>query len=330
MRCFFLPFVFLFLLARSFAAEYEALCIGAPIIDILLNVDDAFLETLPGKKGGSMLVDWQTFSEITGKGEPTLAAGGSGANTAKGLARLGHKTALCGKIGSDKPGEFFAGSMKRCGVIPLFYKGTRPTARVACLITPDGQRTMRSFPGAGNDLSGEELKGEAFKGVRLVHIEGYALYNDRLTEEAMRLAKEAGCTVSFDLASHELVSLFRERLASLIPRYVDILFANGEEAQLFTGLEPKAACEKLSALCEIAVVSIGKKGCWVGSKGKTFLCPTTPARLVDSTGAGDLFASGFLHGYLEGKNLEECARLGNRLGGAVVEVVGTELPASAH
>ena len=259
-------------------------------------------------------------------GDPIVTTGGSCANTIKGLASLGQRSALAGKMGRDPMGKLFLEKFEKYGVVPLIVYSDTPTAQVASLITPDHQRTFRCFPGAGNEFTEEDLIPELFQGVRLVHIEGYAFYNQSLAERSMQMAKEAGALVSLDLGSFELVKKFKGKLLELIPAYVDIIFANEDETRVLTGLGPEEGCDLLRQMCQATVILIGKDGCWIGSPDEKCLCPAIAANVIDTTGAGDLFASGFLHGFLEGCTLKECGRYGNLTGGTVVQYKGAEIP----
>lgn len=325
---FVLQIVFFFYSALSYAQEYEILGIGAPCMDILIHVDDEFLASIDAKKGGSKLENWETFSKIIEKANnpAQYAAGGSASNTIKGLRSLGQKTAICGKIGSDEMGQKYIKNINHLGIIGKLVTSSTPTQQVAAFITPDHQRTFRVFPGAAIELSSLDLTPELFRNVKLVHIEGYALYNGSLVRRAMELAKEAGALVSFDMASFEVVQKYKETILELISSYADIVFANEDEAKTLTGLFPSEACDKLKSMCKVAVILVGEDGCWVGSGDYKHHSPAVASKVIDTTGAGDLFASGFLHGYLEGCPLDICAQYGNLTGGAVVEIVGAEIP----
>ena len=311
--------------------DYTVLGIGAPAMDILIPVEEEFLQTIPGDKGGSLPVSWEDFSRIMEYGqskETLIASGGSAANTIKGLANLGQLSALFGKVGKDDMGMDFTSRMKSFGVLPLLIEIDTPTTQVAGLITPDGQRTFRYFLGASSKLSEKDITPHLFKNVKLVHIEVYALYNGNVVEKAIRLAKKEGAIVSIDLGSFEVVKQFKSRLLKLIPQ-VDIVFSNEDEIQALTGLDPETGCEALKDMCSISVVKMGKDGCWVMSGTEKILSPGIPAKVVkDTTGAGDHFASGFLHGFLDGRSLAECAYYGNLTGSAAVEVYGAEIPES--
>lgn len=163
--------------------------------------------------------------------------------------------------------------------------------------------------------------------MQLFHVEGYAIYNKNLTIRAMQMAKRHNALVSFDLGSFELVRHFKPLIIELLRNYVDIVFANEEEAnELVGGGGPDECVDYLATMCHVAVVMMGPKGCLVKSKSDKYRCPTQPVKAVDTTGAGDCFASGFLYAYLQGYSLEQCARLGSLAGGEVVKYVGAEIP----
>lgn len=308
--------------------KHSVLGVGAPILDYLIHVSEEYLIAIGGKKGGMEVVDYETMlSIIENSGHiPKEVAGGSSTNTIKGLARLGHACAVTGKIGQDFRGEKVLKSLAALNIATHYRYSATPTAHVASLITPDGMRTMRSFLGACSEMCGEDLQPKIFEGAGLVHIEGYTLLCRQLTKTAMVLAKEAGALVSFDLGSFEVINTFKLEITDLLSNYVNIVFANEDEIHALFEQPPHQGCAMLSSLCELAVVMLGKKGCLVGYRGNVKAYPAYPVVAIDTTGAGDLFASGFLHGYLQGKPLEECAHYGALTGAAVVQVIGAEIP----
>jgi sugar/nucleoside kinase (ribokinase family) len=307
---------------------YDILGIGSPILDYILYVDEAFLDQIPGKKGGMEPIDYETLQDIMGKTghQPIVIPGGSGANTIKGLAQLGFKTALLGVIGQDASARQYLSFIKKANIVPLFQISELHTSEVLCLITPDGERTLRSFLGASQDIHLDQITPDLFKDVRLVHIEGYSLLQGVFPEKAMQLAKAVGAKISFDLASFELVEQFKERILTLLSLYVDIAFANEKEIKTLTGMGGQKGCQYLKDISETAVVMQSSEGCWVGHNTTMIHHPALEVQMMDSTGAGDLFASGFLAAYLSGKSLQECAAFGNTLGAAAVQVPGTEIP----
>jgi sugar/nucleoside kinase (ribokinase family) len=308
--------------------SYEVLGIGAPVADMILPVSHEFMANIPGQRGGSQEVDLGTLKGILMKSpaEPKYVPGGSAANTLKGLASLGTKAAFLGKVGQDEVGKRLETNLLNAGVISLLLPANTGTGQLVSLITPDGERTFRIYAGSTLELGPNDLKKEYFEGVRLVHIEGYALRNFGLVQRSVELAKQAGAKISFDLGCHELANVHREYIMQQISNHIDIIFGNEEEIGVLTGLDPEEACEYLTQYCDIVVVLRGKKGCLIGHKDELIACQPFPAEVKDTTGAGDLFASGFLHGYLRGYSLENCGDLGNLLGSTVVQVYGAEIP----
>lgn len=309
---------------------HEVLGIGAPIIDYVIEVSEEDLKTLSNGKGGMQVVNQQTLAKILHLHpvSPEHFLGGSGANTIRGLANLGHACAFTGKIGKDVAGKKFLEGMKILGIHTQFLLlSDTPTAQVACLVTPDGERTMRAFLGASEELRIEDLKPEMFEGVKLVHLEGYNLLKPHFTKRAMEMAKAAGATISFDLGSFEIVEKNLDIIVDLLSRYVTIVFANQDESHKLTQISSERSCNILKDICDIAVILMGKEGCLVGTGSKQIACSAFPVQdPIDTTGAGDLFASGFLHGYLQGHSLQDCAHFGALTGAAVVQVHGVEIP----
>jgi sugar/nucleoside kinase (ribokinase family) len=306
---------------------YRVLGVGHACIDLLIPVSEEFLKHVPGKKGGTQPISIEELNHLISLShqQPYLATGGSSANAIKGLAALGEKCAFISNVGNDPLGEHFIQYMNNLGIATLFSKSIHPTCRVLCLITPDGQRTLRFYAGCSEEMTESVLHPDIFKGITHMHIDAYTMRNDNLVESAMKLAKEANATVSIDLSSFEIIQQFHQPLLKLLHQYVDIVFVNEMEIKALLHLEPFEGCHQLQKMCSIAIILMGDKGCLVGHQGKVFHIPSFPAHVVDTTGAGDLFASGFLYGYLQGYSLEKCAKLGNRLGKAIVEVEGAEL-----
>lgn len=309
--------------------QYRVLGIGSPCLDIFIPVKDKFMTSISGKKGGSKTLSQSEFSKIIGKFNKNSlkrTTGGSCCNTLKGLANLDQRCALLGRFGNDEAAEYVLETFKTLGLIPKMIASSTPTAQVLCFVTEDHERTMRCYLGASAELCEDDLDPSCFEGVELVHIEGYTLYNGGVAKKAMQLAKANGAKVSFDLGSHELVKQFKETLLEIIPNYVDILFGNSDEYFALTGLPSEQACDKVQKMCKTAVVLVGPKGCFIGSEDNIFHSQAYDAAVVDTTGAGDLFISGFLYGYIEGKPLQDCASLGNLLGSTVVQAYGAEIP----
>ena len=318
----FLPF---YLLAHSL----EVLSFGGACADIIIHVPESFLEDYAIEKGGSQVVNETYFEKLRFASlffPSEIHPGGSSCNTIRGLSRLNHKTAFIGKIGNDDAGEIFTKSLTRNYVNAILLMSEKPTMQVISFVTPDGERTMRCLRGASNDLNKDDLKSDLFHNIKLLHLEGYSLYDLDMIEKAMTLAKKEGAAISLDLSSFEIIRKHRKDLFRLIPQYVDILFCNEQEAFEMTVKSPEEASIELSNLAKIAVVAVGEKGAYVAESGKTTYVETTPLPIVDATGAGDLFAAGFLHGFLSQVPLETAVRFGHITGSAVIQIQGAEIP----
>lgn len=306
---------------------FEVIGIGSPLVDHLLYVPESYVESIGGEKFGMELVDYPKMIAIieeSGK-KPVLLAGGSAANTAKALASLGSYTAFIGKSGKDPAAETFLQGLAKANVAAKLVRCDTPTGHAVCLITPDGNRTCRTYPGASLELVPEDLDPEIFYGAKWVHIEGYALLNDSLAERAMHLANEAGAKISFDLGSFELVRTYRKRILKLAEKFITCIFANEAEACQVWNSSAEESAKRLSDICPLALVMQGDKGGIIGQNGKTNRFATNPVTPVDTTGGGDFFAAGFIHGQLLDQPPEICAKIGALCGRAVVQVVGTQL-----
>lgn len=313
--------------SKQSQASFEILGIGAPCLDYILKVNQNFLDSIPGPKEGMQPVDYETFLKILADSgvSPILVAGGSACNTIKGLAMLRRKCAILGKIGSDEAAKLILERLKSYGIIPLLKPSKTPTAQVASLVSEDGSRTFRTFLGAGSEMDSKHLDPAYLKKARLVHIEGYTLAKGSLAGEAVKAAKAAGAIVSFDLASFELALRHKSHIMEFLP-FVDVLFANAQEVESLTKKNPEEGCEELKKSVKVSVVFLGREGCLVGNEKHLDHFPAYPVDPIDTTGAGDLFASGFLHGYLSEKSMKTCAHYGALLGAAIVQVHGAEIP----
>ncbi|MFP4166972.1 MAG: adenosine kinase [Opitutales bacterium] len=306
--------------------------IGSPVVDAVAQVDESFLEQVDGEKGGMVLVDADTINGLIKllPAEPEATPGGSAGNTLFALARMGASAAFLGKIGNCRQGEFYRNRFKELGGDASRFKvGEQPNARCLSLVTPDGERTMRTDLGAAVTLAPEEISEADFSGCDHAHIEGYLLFNEALMRRVLECAKAAGCTISLDLASFEVVQATNAILPDILKNYVDIVFANEEEASAFTGIKEDYAemARRLGEYCDIAAVKIGPRGSYIAHNGKIEKAEAMhAAHVVDTTGAGDLWAAGFLYGWSQGRELTECARIGSILGAAVVQQRGSVLP----
>ncbi len=308
----------------------KILGMGNALTDILLQIDqDEILFSLNLPKGSMQLVNDQKSEEISNalnNFSKKMATGGSASNTINGLTRLGVIAGFVGKIGNDEVGTFFTNDSIANGVTPHLLISNTPSGRCTVLVSPDGERTLCTFLGAACELLAEDLSVEMFQGYDIFHIEGYLVQNHDLIRTAVHLAKQAGLQVSIDLASYNVVEENLEFLNEIIKEYVDIVFANEDEARAFTGKEPKDALIHISNHCDIAVVKVGKEGSHIKSGDVVVQVGPRVAVCVDTTGAGDLYAAGFLYGLACNYSLEVCGKIGSIVSGNVVEVLGAKMP----
>jgi sugar/nucleoside kinase (ribokinase family) len=186
---------------------------------------------------------------------------------------------------------------------------------------------MRTFMGASTEFHPHELDPNDFEGIRLFHVEGYSFYNEGVVERAMRLAKNAGAKVSLDLSSFEVVRIFKEPIIHCLNTYVDIVLSNEQEVRELSGHhDEEEGCDFLGDICETAIVMMGKRGGWIRHQEQKIRYPAFVVPPIDTTGAGDIFTSGFLHGYLSNYDLKEAARLGAMAASMVVQEIGAVVP----
>ncbi|MFN3468522.1 MAG: adenosine kinase [Novosphingobium sp.] len=298
---------------------YDVIAIGNAIVDVMAPCEDADIEKLGLAKGGMTLVDTARAHELyDAMGPAREISGGSAANTLAGLAALGAKCAFIGQVADDQLGEVFAHDIRAGGI--AFATPARadepPTARCLIFVTPDGQRTMNTFLGASQFLPAEALDESAIAAAQVLYLEGY-LWDPEEPRKAMRraiaAARNAGRKVAFTLSDAFVISRHGDDFRALIADgQIDILFANEHELAALTGNDDFAAgLAELSAKVPTVVVTRSEKGAHAVSGGEHAQVPAEPvARVVDTTGAGDLFAAGFLFGFVRGKPLAECLTLG--------------------
>jgi sugar/nucleoside kinase (ribokinase family) len=312
---------------------FELLGIGNPIMDLLAHVDDAFLRAnVAGEKGGMVLVDDQAIAALLAKIDAQLAVtpGGSAANAVLGATRLGLRTTYLGKIGSDKTAADYHDNFTAVGGDgSRFKRADLPNGRCLSMVTPDGQRTMRTNLGAAMTLSPDEITAADFAGVKHAHIEGYLLFNPALADKVAATARAAGCTISLELSSFEVVNVARDWILAQLKQGVDIVFANEDEARVLFQHDASFDhyAREIAGFGGIACVKIGKDGAWVARGTELHrIAPVKVARVVDTTGAGDAWAGGFLYGHLRGYSLAAAGALGSALGAECVQHLGPAIP----
>ena len=305
--------------------------IGNALTDMLVNLrSDQVLEKFDLPRGSMSLVNSEQQKEISKSvsGLPyTLSLGGSADNTIRAMARLGTQVGFIGKVGRDTTGDFFEQALQNLGIAPTIFRGEHRSGKCVSLVSPDGERTMLTHLGAAMELRAEEISAEIFDGYDCLYIEGYLVQDHSLIESAMRMAKSRGLKVAIDLASFNVVEENRDFLRRITREYVDIVFANEDEAKVFSGeSEPINALQHISEMCDLAVVKIGTKGALIKHGSEVIhVGIMAAAKRVDTTGAGDFYAAGFMHGLCEGLSLRQCGTIGAITAGKVIEVVGTTL-----
>lgn len=304
--------------------------IGNALTDILAVLpDDTFLKQFHLPRGSMQHVDMETGDKIWQTLKPMgvqLVAGGSAANTITGTAIFGMQSGFIGKVGDDDLGHLFKSDQGQYGIKSTLLKGEHSSGRAMVFITaPNAERTFAVYLGAALELVPEDLKPEYFCGYDYFHIEGYLVQNQALIRRAVKMAKDAGCIISIDMASYNVVESNDAFLHDIVEKYVDIVFANESEAKAFTKLEPREALDEIARHCKIAVVKVGKDGSMVKSGDEYHYIEAWPANPIDATGAGDTYAAGFLYAHSLGMPLKVCGEIGSIIAAKVVEVIGTKI-----
>ncbi|EFJ42029.1 hypothetical protein VOLCADRAFT_119562 [Volvox carteri f. nagariensis] len=342
--------------------------LGDPVMDILANVSAEWLATLTAEPGGCLPVPPDTMEQLLAdastQSELVRIPGGSAANVVKGIANISGASGavqcrFVGMVGRDETGAEYRRKLTAQGVEPLLLEiphsgssssSSPPSATALCLVTPDGQRTMRTCLGASLELrSAAQLPADWGAGCRLLHAEGYCLYRPQLAREMMSAARQQGALVSIDLASFELVRNCKDALLALLEDgLVDLIFANEEEAITLCQVlalgppgsetDPEACVAAAQRFllspsggrARVAVTSLGARGCVArGADGEEGASPACRVSVVDTIGAGDFFTAGFLSAYLRGASLQHCCAAGCAAGAEAVQAVGAELPTAA-
>ena len=305
--------------------------IGNALTDIVAILPDGkLLDRFHLPVGSMQHVDMETGDEIWKCLKPLgvhYVAGGSAANTITCTSIFGMPSGFIGKIGDDELGSLFKSDEEQYGVKCTLLKGEHSSGRSMVFVTgASAERTFAVYLGAALELVPEDLKPEYFEGYDYFHIEGYLVQNQALIRKAVQMAREAGCIISIDMASYNVVESNNAFLHDLVGRYVDIVFANETEAKAYTSIEdPRNALDLIAAQCRIAVVKVGKNGSWVKSGDEVEFIKAWPGQAIDATGAGDTYAAGFLYAHSLGMPLKACGEVGSIIAAKVVEVIGTKI-----
>jgi sugar/nucleoside kinase (ribokinase family) len=311
-------------------ARFDVTAIGNAIVDVLAQSEDALLDTLGLTKGAMQLIDPPTAERLyAAMGPGVEASGGSAANTVAGVAALGGKSAYIGKVADDQLGNVFTHDIRAVGVTfdtpPL--KGGLSTARSLIFVTPDAQRTMQTFLGACTQLGPEDINMAHITASQVVYMEGYLWDLPRAKQamlDAAMKAKESGVKVSLTLSDSFCVARFRDEFLELAEKYVDILFANESEIlSLYQTDDFDVALQRVRTHCEIAALTRSEKGSVVVKGDEVHIIDAVKGvTVVDTTGAGDAYAAGFLYAYTQGLDLKTCGRLGGAMAAQVISQYG--------
>lgn len=315
----------------------DVLAIGNAIVDVISHEDDAFIARHQMPRNDMRLIDAdQAESIYHDMGGTSIVSGGSAANTLAGLAQLGNRCAFVGRVRDDELGDHFRHNLHALGVAydtPANTDGPS-TARCLIVVTGDGERTMNTYLGAAGEVFEGDVTDDAVRDAKITFAEGY-MWDKECTKQAIRKAiagaKKNGSKVALTTSAVFCIANHREEFQRLIEQDVDILFCNEEEAKaLYPEKSWDGVLETLQQHCAIAVVTLGEKGSIILTPGKRYrVAASSIAQLVDTTGAGDMYAAGFLHGLTEGHDLETCAKIGGATAAVVIQQVGARADASA-
>ena len=306
--------------------------VGAALVDLVAPVSDEWVVRQKKQKGGMNLVSWGEMGLVLGNIEELQTIpGGSASNTIVALSRLGAATRFVCKTGNDDLGDIYSLNLYHNGVDGYVRKSTTPTGRVLSAVTPDAQRTMFSYLGASSELFPAEITDTAFQNMNILYLEGYLAYNPTILLHCINIAKNYDMEVVFDCGSFNVINDCRFIIDKLIEeKKIDILIANEDEAKALTSVEEDLACMEMAKMAKIAVVKVGKKGSIIGVEDQIFTVETPKVNAVDTTGAGDFWAAGFLYGYLNEWNVEKCGKLASACAAEVVQVMGAVIEDSAY
>ena len=311
--------------------DVDLVGIGNAIVDIVTNVDDQFLKKNQLQKGSMNLINLDDSSEIL-KGCEIIKqiSGGSAANTVVSLANLGNNVEFIGRIKDDDFGNFFSQDIKESGAIfnSKAIETKKSSAHSIILITPDAQRTMCTYLGASTHFEPNNINYDSIKNSKYLYLEGY-LWDSELAKKAFiqaaEIAKESKTKIILSLSDSFCVDRHRESFLNLITEFVDILFCNEAEIKsLFKEVDLNKCKLEIQSLCELAVITLGEKGSLIICKNNVEeIKPFIFGKLLDTTGAGDIFAGGFIHGLINNYSLNNCGNIGSICAGYIVTQIGS-------
>ena len=302
--------------------------IGSALVDILTRIDnDDILKELEIRKGSMHLVDEKSTAIIEKRlenYESSMAPGGSAANTIHALSKMGIESGFISFIGKDEIGKFFENSMSSVGVKSYLFHTDTASGTARTIISADGERTFATNLGASLELNERVITSDIFKQWDYCYVEGYLIANKPVFVKTISTAKACGCKVVLDLASFNVVEENRDFLNELLPQ-IDIIFANEEEAKALTLMSAEESLHYIAEKVEIAVVKVGKNGSLIKRGNEVVQIGCNKIDVVDTTGAGDMYAAGFLYGLINDYDLESCGIIGNHLAESIIQVIGAKM-----
>ena len=312
--------------------KYDVIGIGAALLDFIIEVDDDMLDEMDLNKGEMHLIEEEKSKEILKKLENygiKIAPGGSSANTLAGVNVLGGNAVFLGKIGKDKYGDIYEQKTADAGVNSrLSRHDAAITGHAITFITPDAERTFATHLGASVHFRKEDIFEEEVKASKILHIEGYQLEDPetrKASSYAMEIAKENNVKVSIDLSDPGIIERNLEDLKKLVKEYADIIFVNEKEADAFTGKKEEEALHEIYEMCEIAIVKLGGKGSLIKAGDMIYRIPSYKTNVVNTNGAGDMYAAGILYGIANGIEMEKAGKMASYAASKVVSSVKARL-----
>jgi adenosylhomocysteinase len=313
--------------------EWDILGIGSPLLDMIINVDEDVLTKLGIEKGSMNLISEKEsrniLNELCHIG-CEMVPGGSAANTLSGVRALGNRASFTGTVGKDDYGNLYQAKIKAEGIVShISYHNSSMTGHAIILITPDGERTMMTHLGAALDFSKEQVMEKEISRSKILHIEAYQLENpiiSRAVMHAIEIAKKNQTIISLDLSDAGLIRRNKKLFKDIVEKYIDIVFANEDEATEFSGKKnPKAALCEIGKFCDIAIVKMGARGSLIKERKKIFTIKPYKVEVVNTNGAGDTYAAGILHGLINGLDLQSAGNIASHISALVVASIGARL-----
>lgn len=312
--------------------EHDIIGIGSPLLDIIVEVEEAVLISHGLKKGEMHLVESaqsENILESLKEHKKTYISGGSAANTVSGAALFGGKGLFLGIIGDDEYGTAYEEEMQNGGVTTnLFRHKDIGTGSAITFVTPDGERTFATCLGAAKHLGKQHISEADIQRSKILHIEGYLL-EDQSTREAalsaMDFAVKHGTIVSLDLSAAWLITKNLPMVRGIVNKYVNIVFVNEDEALAFTGKKEREALQEICDMCDIAVVKLGSRGSLVQAGERVYMIDPHTVEVMNTNGAGDMYAAGFLHGIAQGHSIESAGKVGSHVASLVVASPGARM-----